>query len=383
MIKTLTAYTYEIDDVDAAVAEIFERLDSSSLMKNSVGLINCFAEFIGSGVVSALCEKLPFDTVGCTTLAGACPGQIDQALLTLTVLTSDDVDFSAVMSESLVEEQDGPISEAYNRALKKLKGNPSLILAYAPLINHVGGDKIVDALDKASGDVPIFGTLALDHTQDYHLSETIYNGESSRGSLAFVLIEGAVSPKFYVTSISESKIQKQKTIITSSDGNVVKEVNGIPILKYLEALGIAKDNEIAGANVIPFVIDYNDGTKPIARAIFATTPDGYAVCGGEMPVNSTLAIGAIDRTDVLGTAEAIAKELSHLKTNGVLLFSCMARFLVLGGDYLAEMKTIDAALNGKAAYQICYSGGEICPMINADGKIFNRFHNDTLVVCAF
>jgi hypothetical protein len=32
-------------------------------------------------------------------------------------------------------------------------------------------------------------------------------------------------------------------------------------------------------------------------------------------------------------------------------------------------------------YQAAYSGGEICPVFNLEGKLFNRFNNNILIIC--
>ena len=52
MIKMFSAFTEEIDDVDAAISEILSQLDlEHSLMQNSIGILHCYHEFIDSGVV--------------------------------------------------------------------------------------------------------------------------------------------------------------------------------------------------------------------------------------------------------------------------------------------------------------------------------------------
>ena len=77
MIRMLTACTEELDEVGEAVSEILEQLDlENNLLNNSVGLIFCDPEFIASGVVAAVSQKLPFDTVGVTTRAGATRGVV-------------------------------------------------------------------------------------------------------------------------------------------------------------------------------------------------------------------------------------------------------------------------------------------------------------------
>ena len=58
----------------------------------------------------------------------------------------------------------------------------------------------------------------------------------------------------------------------------------------------------------------------------------------------------------------------------------MARYLALGGNNLAEAeKTVEVA--GDTSYLFACSGGEICPLPDADGRLKNFYHNYTAVFC--
>jgi hypothetical protein len=256
------------------------------------------------------------------------------------------------------------------------------MLVFAPLLFDLAGDYIVEALDSLSGGVPIFGTLAVDHTIDYSTAATIYDGKSDRNKLSLVLMYGEINPVFSIASVSEDKILGQKAIITESEGNILKGVNGMSVMKYLQSIGLAPNGKVEGLNAIPFIIDFNDGTRTVTRAIFAITPEGYAVCGGVMPLNATLEIGYIDHDDVISTTKkTINKILEQKNRDGLLIFSCLVRNLVLGFDVFAEMEEVEKTINGKIPYFISYSGGEICPVYNEEGKFVNRFHNDTIITC--
>lgn len=386
MIKTLTAHTSEIDNIEAAVTEILEQLDiEKNLLKNSAGMISCHSEFIDAGIVEELCRKLPFDIAGATTLGTAVHGGVAQILLTITVITSDTLSFSSAVTKTLqADTYKDSLRNAYNEAAAKLPGKPSLILAFAPLLFDIAGDYLVDAFDSISGSVPIFGTLAVDHTIDYATAFTIYRGKTNKSALSMILIYGDINPVFSIASVSDEKILGQKAIITESEGNILKGVNGMSVLKYLQSIGLAPNGKVEGLNAIPFIIDYNDGTKPVTRAIFAITPEGHAVCGGVMPLNATLGIGYIDHDDVLSTTKiSMDKILGQNKQNGLFIFSCIVRNLVLGFDVLAEMEEVNKELQGKIPFFMAYSGGEICPVYNEEGKPVNRFHNDTIVTCLF
>ncbi|MDR1196280.1 MAG: FIST C-terminal domain-containing protein [Endomicrobium sp.] len=384
MIRTLTAYTSEIDNHETAAAEILEQLDlKKNLLKNSIGIINCHSDFIEAGIVEAICKELPFKTAGTTTLGNCVPGGFAHMQLSIAVLTSDDIIFSSAVTEPLKPDNyKDDLDYAYNKAAKDLPGKPSLVLAFAPLLFDLAGDYIVEALDSLSGGVPIFGTLAVDHTIDYSTAATIYDGKSWKNKLSLILMYGEINPVFSIASVSEDKILGQKAIITESEGNILKRVNDMSVMKYLQSIGLAPNGKIEGLNAIPFIIDFNDGTRTVTRAIFAITPEGYAVCGGVMPLNATLGIGYIDHDDVISTTkETIDKILEQKNRDGLLIFSCLVRNLVLGFDVFAEMEEAEKTIKGKIPYFMSYSGGEICPVYNEEGKFVNRFHNDTIITC--
>jgi hypothetical protein len=385
MIKTLTAYTSEIDDVESAVSGILKQLDAGgALLKNSVGIVSCYAEYTGSGVLAALAEKLPFPLVGTTTAACAVPGMMGQTHLALMVLTSDDVEFETAVSGPVLTADEAPLRAAYRTAAEKHDAPPVFMISFAPLLMNISGDFFVRAFDAITGGIPNFGTLSVDHTSDYHESRVIMGGEAFPDRYAFILLYGEVRPSFFVANISEEKAFREKGVVTASAGNQLQRVNNMPVSDYLASLGILKDAEghIIGINSFPFILDYNDDTQPIVRVMFAITPDGSAVCGGEMPVGSTLTVGKIDSAEVLNTTDKILRQvLKQKKEGGILIFSCVGRYFAMGYESLEEMKKISDALSGGIPWHMTYSGGEIAPVSGPDGKLVNRSHNDTIVMC--
>jgi hypothetical protein len=381
----LNACTEEIDDPDAAVAELLEQLDlKNRLLKNAVGIIACHLEYIETGVIKALGEKLPFDIVGCTSMANSTADKCGQELLSLTVLTSDDTRFSTVISRKMkTEDYHDPIAEAFKEVSQASGEKPDLILAYMPLMLTLGGGLLFNELNEACGGVPIFGSFACDHTLDFQQNMVIRNGEAYKDCLALILISGNIHPKFLVTVIPEKNIQKQHAVITESDGYVLKKVNGLPLLEYLAGLGLTRGNNNIEVNgTIPFLIDLNDGTPPVAQAIYQITPEGYAVCSNYMPVDSTLAIGSVDYDGIMETTEiTVKKALENEDINGILFHPCLTRNMMLGPNADDEMLKIIELLEGKVPYQICYAGGEICPAIDKDNKPVNHFHNFTFTLC--
>jgi hypothetical protein len=253
------------------------------------------------------------------------------------------------------------------------------------MLQTLTGELQIDELNKAAGGIPVFGTIANEHVPPFINAYTILNGKPERDVMCMVLIGGDFDPHFYVTAISEENIQRQKGLITESEGCVLKKINDIPTFDYILNLGFSKteDGHIQGIAAIPLMVDYNDGTKLAARGIYSLTEETkVAVCGGGIPENGTVAIGSIDLDDVLSTAKSTTESAVKTAKNGMLVFPCFSRNLMLGTDVLAEMDII-AEHAGGIPYHLCYSGGEIAPVQDSEGTLQNRFHNFSITICTF
>ncbi|MDR1396482.1 MAG: FIST C-terminal domain-containing protein [Desulfarculales bacterium] len=387
MIKLLNACTSEIDDPEAAVREILSQIDlEGKLLKNSVGIIACYYEFIETGVISALCERLPFDVVGCTVTGSSINEHGSMEQLSLTVLTSDEVTFSTSFSAPVGKDNiAGPVTEAYRQARAQLAGDPALIFLLGPIMTDVSGEYIMKQLAEISGETPIFGTLSNDTSLIYENSRTFLNGESHQYKIALLLMHGDINPRFFVTAISEKNIQKQAAIVTESDGYLLKRVNNMPLLEYLATVGV-HDNGLAAVTTLPFMVDYGDGTKPVAMSMYAITPEG-AYCGGEMPVGASIVFAEVDYNSVIETAEkTIRQALEDAEkngANGILIIPCFTRSLVLSPNSEDEITRTIELIGRKIPFMLIYSGGEICPVYNEQHQTVNRFHNLTYTLVVF
>ena len=384
MLTMINAVTHELDDAAIAVSEILQQLDLPHNQRtHSVALLTCYPEFIDTGVAKAVCDSLPFDVVGCTTLASAAGDDGGLMALSLSVLTSDDVSFSVALTEKMNKDHLEPLEEAYKKALATLSSEPVMIIPFVSVTDYMSGDLVIERLNAISGGIPLFGTLPSDHTSDYAEANVLYNGVIQQDRVIMALLAGPVSPQFYIVSIPEENRQKQKAIITSSEDNVLHQVNNMPLGDYLATIGLVEEGSLDAAKIVPFVVDYNDGTTPVARGIYRFLDNGSAMCGGLMPCGSTLSIGSLEHSDVINTANQIIKAmLLGEKPVAMLAFSCICRGWALGLDTMGEITAVQQAC-GSLPFHFSYSGGEICPVYNAQGEHFNRFHNYSCIVCAF
>jgi hypothetical protein len=389
MIKMYSAFTEEIDDIDVAVSEIVEQLDlEKSMMKNSVGIINCYHEFIESGVVKALSEKLPFEIVGITV---PCVHLSEQAVtmgLMLNMLTGDDVEFATGVSEPIV---DGKLSSSMGKlcadVTSKLKDGvkPSMIMAYGPFVHalKVDGDELVDCISTAFPDVPVFGSFSFTAELDFSKCYVLYNGESYETASVLIAITGDIKPSFFTVSVPEVNILGELATVTSSAGNIIHTINGMPVEDYAVSTGLVEEKgQLDKLYTTPIIAKLDDGTI-IVRVCIGGDGEGGAVVGGHVPVGATIGFTLLELPDIVSTSTEIAKksiEISEGKS--VIVYSCMARLEFLGMHQRdTEAKAICDVFGDNVNFCLAYVGGEIFPHLLEGGKYINHLQNYSLVVC--
>ena len=386
--KCASVYTYEIDDPKIALEEIKAQLENKiTLLKNSVGIIMCHTEFISSGVVKYISENLPFDLAGVTTSSQAVNNEAGELILTIFIMTSDDTWFKTGVTESVNEGIDEPTKKAFDKVSAGVSEPPKLALIFPPLILKYAGDAYINAWKQLIPDVPVFGTLAIDDTLTFEGSETIYNGESYKTAMPFVLCYGSINPRFLIETLPQNKVMPYKGEITKSSGPFVQEINNINAYKYFESIGFASNGALADNYLfVPFVIDQKrredyDGI-PVVRGHASFTEDGTAIFRGDVDEGSTFTLLTSDSKDVLSTTLQKIRQLNELpNVNGVLMFPCIVRRMMTQRlNPLAELETVRDTIHSDIPFMIGYSGGEICPTSIKNCIPTNRFHNYSLVI---
>ncbi|GHT18055.1 hypothetical protein FACS1894189_5230 [Planctomycetales bacterium] len=393
MIKTLTAYTYEVDDPKIAIAEILEQLQwEKNQRKNTVGIIHCSTDFLESGVVAAICYQLPFRTIGVTTLGFAFHDEVSEMALTVMVLTSDDVSFSIGLTEPINTPDEDILRRAYEKAAKKLPGDPALMISYFPLETAkagAGGDFVIRSMYNIAPNVPVFGTMPIDNTHDFRDARILCDGNEYVDRFAFVLLQGEnFRPRFYLGSVGKSRIREERAKVTKSEGNFLYSLNDTPILDYLkETLKLPFDQtDPSSVHMIPLIVDLNDGMPPFTRAMNSFTPENVAICSAEIPVGATIAVGRFGTGIILEETKDILSRIlaKEAEAEGLLIYSCAARYWALGLDSLVEMELVrDILESSPIPYSLGYSCGELCPVQDETGGFANRLHNYTFIVCVW
>ncbi|MDR1796526.1 MAG: FIST C-terminal domain-containing protein [Clostridiales Family XIII bacterium] len=376
------AYTTEIDEAADALGEILDQLDTATLKANTAGVISCHPDFIESGVASYIAERLPFPVVGCTTIYGSANGEMGNYLLQVAALTADDARFAAVTSGPLgggnEKEALGAMAAEAREALGE---EPKLALIFFPVLKTVPGDALLGILDAAVGGMPLFGTVVAGSEPDLSDGRVLAaDGAASTDRVAALFFAGAVNPRFYVYSIANKNIRPNKAMVTDSDGYVVKKINGLSYFDYLRSVGMAVENEGVDFTIFPNMVDYGGG-RVVALGVYHVFEDGSILSAGKMPVGTTLTIGVVDQDSVFSTDySALAAIKADEKPDCLFVVPCITRYFMLAPDSAAEARKIDDAFD--MPYTLFYSGGEICPLRDEGGKLYNQFHNYSLTALA-
>jgi len=377
-----TARTSEIDEIKEAIDEIKNQIDFKLLKKNSGGLIFCHIDFVESGMVEALCKELPFNVIGMTSMAGADEHGYGLFDLTLTILTSDEVTFEVGMTNSITNiNYEKEIDSLYKQIRNNTKEDPKMIITFMPYMKEVSGCEVVAAMNKSCHGIPMWGSITNNIDFNYETVQTMCNGKALSAGVAMMFINGNVDPNFIVSSIPERNIGQSRAVITKSKGAILYEVNDMPILEYLEKMGliITKDN----ITTTPLMIYYDEAIEPVALGFYTLFDDGSILTGGEMPVGTSFSVGSIDASGIFESAEVGIQRILNIKErNATLLLPCVTRYIMLSPDQERELRLIDEKLaKSNSPFMMGYSGGEICPMLGTDGKLHNRFHNYTFCAC--
>jgi hypothetical protein len=382
----LVSQTLELEDADLAVRDILAQLDLNRRIKrDSVALVFCNNAFMESGVARAVCERLPFPTVGMNTfLSSASGGLTDPMILTAGVLTSDTCRFAVGLSEPFPEIMTGVFDKLYVEVENLLDRRPAMGMVFSgfhPVLPL--GELLADALDEASDGVPFFGSLAADYTLEVKKPRILFNGEHYPDRAALLLVDGPIEPRFTVQQVSLARSIPQKAIVTGAFGNTVMEINGMTALDFMESLGLCQDGLITGADAIPVLIDRVDGSTPVFRNIMAQTPENGIILSGAINEGALLGLGSLDMEHVLAGARELSTRAGHAPCPRPLLaISCISRNIVLGFSYGAEAEVLRTGLASSPPFTFAYSLGEICPVPSSAGRWRNAYHNMSLVAAS-
>jgi hypothetical protein len=280
------------------------------------------------------------------------------------------------------------IAGLYRRAAAPLKESPSLMFMFPPPSYITQTDRVLDILNRESGGVPLFGTIAVDIATEVRTPLSIFNGEACGDRIPLLLITGVRKFKFFFMALPGQTRLRQQAVVTEAEDVRIISLNKEPAVNYLKQVGLVQgEGSLDILYAFPLEVNFHDGNPPRIFGMYHINPDGSITCGSPIPAGSTVYIGSIGSDPVLETASRITGQIkSELDQNkeycGLLIFSCFSRTLVLP-DPSDEMTIIQNRLKDfPLPYLFLYAGGEYCPVYTEKG-LTNGFHQYTIIACLF
>ena len=393
--RSLQAFTKEVDDIALAVSQLREGIDTSLLMSNTCGIVFCGFEPDMEELVQKLKEVFDFPFFGCTGIGVLSTEGYSQSSISLLVLTADDVSFSIGMTRYI----EGPddicaFADTYNECAAPLCDKAKLIFTYVPWLTNVTFDDIVSLLDKESGQVPVYGGIASDGwTFDSTYVFTNEGVSQNRGVM--MVVSGNVRPIFTIEHSTTLTTNLHKTV-TKAEGTVVYELDGRPVTDFIREMGLITDKTQVILDFLgtPFLASQktSDGDEIDTLRCLGVIDHENHSCGyiGRIDEGSELNMVLISKEDIEASVKIAFDEiLEKISQSGdyayssIFCSSCAARYCLLVADKNAEGRAYEGRLPEGLNVQGVYIYGEFCPAKGKkNGRLYNVLSNETFTILA-
>ncbi len=395
--KSKVFYTEEMDDLEAAVEEIFDGFSDFEFKSNSLAIIFMEEDVEYEELYEGLREKWDFPIIGCTATALLMSGQgYHSDGINVMVMTADDCRFVAGVTDELTRDNYKEcIDRLYGELTNELGAEEKLIISYGVCVtakNHVAADDLLAATDEISHHKPIVGGLAADRF-NFEDTRVFCNDKLIKNGQVMALIAGNIEPRFFHVTSIEKRVSEQSYVITKSDHNEVFCIDDMPIADVLakEGFEVGKEDVLREYLLTPFIVTIpqpDGGEVRVARNLSLINHENKSgVFLGAMPEGSKLQIGMINRDQVKETVTQATNEMLECIKNSdkeystIICTSCAARFLALSSRIESEVSGWIATLPENLNMIGMYSNGEFCPVTDeTSGVDYNTFHNFTLVM---
>lgn len=395
--RSIVAYTEEIDDLNAAAEELFAQVEDFALARNSLAILFTEEDTDYPALYELLSRRWKFPVMGCTAMAmltgreGYCRSGVS-----VLILTADDCQFSVGITDELDREH---YKEQIKRLYAELEAqHPSEVklgLGYygiAVAEQELSGSNLLAVLDDAAKGLPIYGGAASDNLS-FVGYRVFCNERVVRDGLVLALASGNVSPRFVrVNSVENTAGFSYE--ITRAEGSTVYRLGDGSFVDALkqEHMRVDQEDMMSAYILSPFLatIDQGNGDRVDVARILSTLDfeTGAGTFLGVMPEGASLSVGLLNREDVCRTVEKafaqIIRELGRDSAYTTLLCnSCSARFLALVNDPSVEAAAFVDRLPDGVSLMGLYPYGECCPVQGEKtGKMYNMFHNFTFTILA-
>ena len=251
------------------------------------------------------------------------------------------------------------------------------------------GTHLINGIQESLGkSFPLIGASASDNFQN-HKTYQYLNQEMLSESCSGILFGGKFNFGFG-TKHGWLALGKMRCV-TSSNRNVIKEIDGLAAVKLYEnyfaknTLDLAKELQRVSI-YYPLGIYLPGENEYLLRNIISIKDDGSLVTQGDVPQNSKIRLMISTQDSRLAATVAACQEakrnLGNQKTKFLIVFNSAARFLIHGKQNNLELCVIKEAFGENIPLIGIYTNGEQAPLkaINYLGQTY--FHNQSINILA-
>lgn len=394
--KSLQAFTKEIDDLDIAIAELDAQIDRNELLKNSCGILFCGHETDVEELARRIKATFDIPFIGCTALAMMNTNGYSESTICLHILTSDECEFKIGFTDPIAEPSDvDKIVDVYHKLHEGIEQKERVIIAYAPWWSNMSYEYVIGKIDEESGGVPIYGGIASDGW-DFENLRVICNGMVSNTQAVMLLIFGDIRPIFSIGQ-SVSAMKEDKRTVTKADGATVYELEGSLMIDYIKELGLDSDKDfvLTDCMATPFVttLKTDDGDEIDILRVLSSIDHKSGGCTflGRVEEGSDICMVRIDKSNIIASIRQLFDDVisqinasKDYKYSTILCSSCAARYCLTVADKEAETRGYEGRLPEGVNLQGAYMYGELCPGIGKNySGLYNELYNETFSVLAF
>lgn len=386
-----------VDRKESALKMIEDINRKIKLKKYSLGILFCAASLDASELLKTLKEESNITILGCTSSGEICnDGYLDDSAV-LMILTDDEKRFHSGVIEDIKdknrEELEKLINKEYEKSKKIFDEEPSMMLTF-PNFNSIQTIKdIFYIINSNYPNLPMFGgASAIDFNDDTQEFKEFYDGIVYKGSMPFVFIKSEEKPIITYENISEhTKCESMEGkniigVITSCEYGVIKEIDNLPAYEFVKN---SIDVELEKSELFilyPLLIMENKFSY--TRVIMdIDRKKGYLNIAGSVTEGSKVSVQVLSYDFIERSSNMIMSNLRNKSKNKkfkhALIVSCACRKLINIFDKKREAEIIKEHVHKDVNLIGFYSFGEISPIEDNEGNVYNFYNNETISICLF
>ena len=251
------------------------------------------------------------------------------------------------------------------------------------------GTHLINGLQESLGrSFPLIGASTSENFQN-HKTYQYLNKEILSESCCGILFGGKFNFGFGIKH-GWKPLGKMRCV-TSSNRNIIKEIDGLPAIKLYEdyfaknMLGLAK--ELRRISIYyPLGIYLPGENEYLLRNIISINDDGSLITRGDIPQNSKVRLMIRTQDSRLAATIAACEEakrnLGKQNVRFLIIFNSAARFSIHGKQNNTELRVIQEIFGINTPLMGIYTNGEQAPLKAIDYLGQTYFHNQSINILA-